>query len=1304
MTKGRLLGLVLMVGLGTLGACGGRSGLAIVSDGGIGDGPFGSTSKDGGLADAAALVRDGSPDQPALTGYSPDVASIGTLSADAPVFLPDVPPILADALVGVTPILISIGITPPALTLVVGVPNSTLVVTAVYSDGTTTDVTSATTFTSSDITVLTVSGHTMTGAKAGTATLTASYSGQSAAAKVTVSTAALQSISIDSVTPVSVGQSILVAATAIFADGTKQDVTAQATWTSSDATVATVAFDGTSGEERVSGVKAGGATLQASLQGVSGHAPVTVTSALVTSINITPTQSILQRGVTQSFQATATYQDNTTADVTQQATWVSGDTTVAKIAVSSTGVFVTGVGTGTSTITATVGAIVGTTTVTVTAPALSSIVVSPATWITNVGGVQSFTAQATYADNSTADVTLSASWASSATGIVGVSNASGQQGQATALAAGSATISAALSGIAGSATVTVSSSQLVSIAVAPNPADVVVGLSLPLKATGTYQNGTTQDVTAQVAWTILSAAMASISNAAGSSGQVTGIAAGTTTATATLNGIVGTTTVNVSVPTIQSITVSPAAPPSVAAGISQPFTASASFGNGTSLDVTTQVTWSSSNIAVAQVSNATGSNGVASTLTAGTSNITAALSGVSSAPVTLTVTSPALSAITISPATASIIAGTTQAYTATAVFQNGTTAAITATSGTWTSSNTGAATMSTVGGGGFAASREVATGVAAGTSTITLSYQGMTASADLTVTAAVTLVQITVSPQNPASILVGATLQFTATAITSDGNTQIITTNAQTQWTTSDATIASITSPAAPTDGGAGFARPVGGLVAGIGAGTVTITVTYGGQVATSTLAVRAPQPTGLVVTPSAPPSIRVGATQQFQAVITLDDGTTQTVTTQASWTSSSATVASVSTSGSATGRGGAGAGAGGLATAIGAGTTIITATYATFTASATLTVVAATPVSLVVTPPSPTLYVSQAQALVATVVYADNTTAVVTGTSTWSSSDPAVATVTTPAGGGGFPGGGGGGGVVTAVGMGAATVTASYGSLVGTATITVTAPALTYVQVTPTNPSITAQATAQFTATAVFADDSTRNVTSSSSWTSSNSTVAVVSDSGATIGRATGLSAGTSTITATYQGMSGSSVLSVAQGVGAVAVSPVLSTTVLGSPVTFTATATLTNDATVTPTGVAWVSSDPTIATVTAAGVATPVKAGTVTITATYLGVSGTASLTVSSATLSSISITPNPVAVAVDGSVQLTATGVYSDSTKVDLTNVTTWTSSAASVTSVSNAAGSRGLLTGLASGTATVSVYFGAASATDSVTVSP
>jgi len=301
----------------------------------------------------------------------------------------------------------------------------------------------------------------------------------------------------------------------------------------------------------------------------------------------------------------------------------------------------------------------------------------------------------------------------------------------------------------------------------------------------------------------------------------------------------------------------------------------------------------------------------------------------------------------------------------------------------------------------------------------------------------------------------------------------------------------------------------------------------------------------------------------KVQAELTMNDGTPQAVTTGVSWTSSSPLVASVSTAAPG-GRGGAGAGAGGLATGIGAGTAVITATYSTFTATVTLTVTQSTPVSLTVTPPSPTLYVSQTQAFVATVVYSDNTTAVVTGSATWSSSDATVVVITATGGGGGaFPGGGGGGATATALGTGTATITATYGTLTGTATVTVTNPPLSYVQVTPTNPNIPAQATAQFTATAVYADNSTRNVTTSAPWSSSTSSVAAIANSGATIGRATGISAGTSTITATYQGMSGSSVLTVAQGISSIVVTPAVKTTVLGIPVTFTATAILSNNAT---------------------------------------------------------------------------------------------------------------------------------------------
>jgi uncharacterized protein YjdB len=905
----------------------------------------------------------------------------------------------------------------------------------------------------------------------------------------------------------------------------------------------------------------------------------------------------------------------------------------------------------------------------------------PATWTPNVGGTQNFTATGTYSDKSTADVTSSATWSSTDTTTVSISNAAGTNGQATALALGGAQIQASLSGVSGTAQVKVSSSPLVSIKLTPDPLALVLGLTGSMVATGNYQNGTTQDLTSQVAWTVSDPSIATVSNASGSAGHVTGVALGSTVIVATYAGLGAKAVVNVSQATLTAITVTPASA-TISAGSTQQFVATGTYDNGATPDITSQVTWTSSNTAVAQVSNATASKGLATSLVAGGSAITATL-GTISGSAKLTVTAPQLSSIMISPSSATVDVKGTQVFTVTAVYQNGTTGPVT---GTWSSSNTSVATVQAGGGPG---GRVTATGVAAGTSTITVSFQGMTDSAVLTVTAAPTVVGLTITPAAPPSILVGATQQFTANAVYSDGSTAAVTNTAS--WTSSNASVASV------SNGGAGRPGGARGLATGVGAGSATITATYSGFTATATVTVRAAAPTALLVTPTSA-SVTVNGTQQFTAELVLEDGTTQGVTNTASWTTSNAVVASISNGGG----GPFGGGGRGLATGLAGGTATITATSGGFTATATLTVSAATPSKLIVTPPSPSLQVGQTQGFVATLVYSDNTTSVVTGQSTWSSSDAAIATITT-AGGGPGPGPGGGG-TATAIAKGTATITATYGGLTATATLTVTDPPLAYVQVTPTNPNIPVQASAQFTATAVFTDNTTRNVTAQATWSSSKTSVAVVGNSGGTIGRATALAEGASTITATYQGMSGTSLLTVAGSVQSITVTPASPTTVLGIPVPFVATAILSNNATLVVTGNAsWVSSDATVATVTAGGVATPEKAGSATITATYLGKSGTSTLTVSAATLSSIAVTPTPVSLAAGASQQLVATGTYSDATTRDITTATTWLSSAPAIATVSNAANSRGLLTALASGSANVTATFqGITSPADAITV--
>src|SRR4029077_18136350 len=126
--------------------------------------------------------------------------------------------------------------------------------------------------------------------------------------------------------------------------------------------------------------------------------------------------------------------------------------------------------------------------------------------------------------------------------------------------------------------------------------------------------------------------------------------------------------------------------------------------------------------------------------------------------------------------------------------------------------------------------------------------------------------------------------------------------------------------------------------------------------------------------------------------------------------------------------------------------------------------------------------------------------------------------------------------------------------------------------------------------------------------WSSSNPAVATVSASGLV----TGVAAGSATITATSEGQSGTSALTVTNvPVATVTVSPASASGSVGATVQLTATL---KDALGNPLSgrvVTWSSSNPAVATVSASGLVTGVAAGSATITATSEGKSGTSALT---------------------------------------------------------------------------------------------
>src|SRR5205823_1762701 len=114
----------------------------------------------------------------------------------------------------------------------------------------------------------------------------------------------------------------------------------------------------------------------------------------------------------------------------------------------------------------------------------------------------------------------------------------------------------------------------------------------------------------------------------GGRGTVTALKAGTATITATYMSMMASTTVTVTGATVQSIQVSPVNPMITKGGTVQ-LQAVAIYSDNTSRNVTGMATWTSSNSAIADVSDGFGSKGQVTGIAAGSADITAAFSGVS---------------------------------------------------------------------------------------------------------------------------------------------------------------------------------------------------------------------------------------------------------------------------------------------------------------------------------------------------------------------------------------------------------------------------------------------------------------------------------------------------------------------------------------------------------------------------------------------------------------------------------------------------------------------------------------------------
>ncbi|MBA3646281.1 MAG: Ig-like domain-containing protein [Gemmatimonadaceae bacterium] len=715
-------------------------------------------------------------------------------------------------------------------------------------------------------------------------------------------------------------------------------------------------------------------------------------------------------------------------------------------------------------------------------------------------------------------------------------------GVATGVAPGIVTIQAASAdGLTATATLTVSSLPAATIVVTPPASTIGVGVIETLTATIRDAAGTILP-NRFVVWQSSNNAIATVTNNGGNTTQVQGVSAGTVTITATSEGKSGTASVTVTGSGSGSISVSPTGV-TVGVGATVQLTPAVRDAAGNPI-AGAAVTFTSSDPTIASVS----ATGVVTGNASGTATITIAGGGMSiTIPATITVAGTPVSTVTLTlpnpavcvgkstqlsavvkDASGNILTGRNVTFTSnnnlvatvtagglltgiaagvvdiTATSEGKSTTATaticlaasaslilapaSATLGvgvstqlvatlrddagniiagrpvTFTSSNTSVATVDAAGN---------VTGVAAGTATITAVSDGKTSTSAITVvTTPVASIGLTPSSVTPC---VGQSQQLTAVVRDASGN---ILTGRNVTFTSSAPAVATVNAS---------------GLVTGVTAGLATITATSEGKTTTA----QANICLAVVATVAlAPATATVGVGANVQLVATLIDNAGNIITGRpVTFTSSNTSVATVDAAGKVTG--------------VAAGTATITAVSDGKTSTSAITVVPAPVASISLTPSTVTPCVGQSQQL--TAVVRDASGNILTGRNvTFTSSAPAIAKVNAS-------------GLVTGVVAGLATITATSEGQTTTAQANICLAAVATVALSPATATVKAGATTTLVATVT---DQAGNILTGRTvtFTSSNLLVATVAADGTVVG----LLPGTATITATIDGKTSTSLITV--------------------------------------------------------------------------------------------------------------------------------------------------------------------------------
>lgn len=400
------------------------------------------------------------------------------------------------------------------------------------------------------------------------------------------------------------GMTLQFRATANLTDGSSQDVTTLSAWSVKDtrgSAVASIDSDGLLTAESL-----GQARVAARYNLTTGATLVEVAPAVLTGMTITPATASIARGTTLAFAATGELSDGTTEDMTSRVTWSVTDVMGSGVASIDAGGKVLGSAAGVASVRAELSGIAATARLTVTSALPTSLALRPTDVTVSKGLKQRFTALAGFSDGTTQDVSTLATW--DAVDVVGFAVASiDRSGLATGDRVGKARVICNYRGLVATTMLEVKAAIPLSLTLSPALSKVAKGRVAHVQAILQYSDGTTVDVSDLATWQVNDRMGSAVGALSGTRrGDVIAQNVGTAEVRADHGGLTARGDLLVDPAALDTLVVLPE-DAGVAIGATQTFAAIGTYSDGSQRDLSSLVSWTStdlgSTLGVASVSS-----------------------------------------------------------------------------------------------------------------------------------------------------------------------------------------------------------------------------------------------------------------------------------------------------------------------------------------------------------------------------------------------------------------------------------------------------------------------------------------------------------------------------------------------------------------------------------------------------------------------------------------------------------------------------------------------------------------------------